>query len=224
MLHAKNNLAPKQKGLAFRLEQTLVDDGVMGSRVYFDSEYVSRTADEALAAERDSDGGSDKDATIEFVRALLADGPLKVETIQKEARAAGLLGEDQSIGQSKPFRSARNALSIKPYQPKGEKSGGWVWGMPDQSPKRGDGKDHSHPPHQMPSDGQMPSNKRASDIPTASDGRCQVPPGYQMPSNDRASDGKGHLTPSRRNTRDDFPGIPTSFDRPGPPGDSWDDF
>jgi hypothetical protein len=33
VLHAKNNLAPPQKGLAFRLEQHMVADGVIGSTV-----------------------------------------------------------------------------------------------------------------------------------------------------------------------------------------------
>jgi hypothetical protein len=223
MLHAKNNLAPPQKGLAFRHEQRFVAEGVIASSVYFESEYVSGTADDALAAERDSDGRSDKDAAIDFLCIVLADGPRKVESVQEEARAAGLLGEDQSIGQSKPFRSARNALGIKPYQPKGEKSGGWVWALPDQQQKQGDGREHPIPPHQMPPEGQMPSIKRASDGSGASDGRRRTPSGYQMTSNGRASDGKGHLIPSRRNTPGDFPDIPDFLRRSRPP-DDLDDF
>src|SRR6516164_7204535 len=53
LLHAKNNLAPPQKGLAFRIQQHLVtDDGVIGSAIFFEPEYVTNvSADEALAAE-----------------------------------------------------------------------------------------------------------------------------------------------------------------------------
>ena len=50
-LHAKNNLAPAQQGLAFRLEQRLVDDGIVASRIIWDAEPVTITANEALAAD-----------------------------------------------------------------------------------------------------------------------------------------------------------------------------
>jgi hypothetical protein len=47
---------------------------------------------------------------------VLANGPVTAKDIEKEARAACLLSEDQLIGQSKPFRSARQALGISSYQ------------------------------------------------------------------------------------------------------------
>jgi hypothetical protein len=53
-----------------------------------------------------------------------------VADLELEARAAGLLKEDQPISQCKAFRSARKALAIKPYQPKGQKAGGWIWSLP----------------------------------------------------------------------------------------------
>jgi putative DNA primase/helicase len=183
MLHAKNNLAPPQKGLAFRLEQRVVVEGVIGSSVHFESDYVSGTADEVLAAERDTDGRSDMDGAIDFLRILLADGPRKAESVQDEARAAGLLGEDQSIGQSKPFRSARKALGIKPYQPKGVKSGGWIWALPDRS-------DSSS--RALSASDALPK-KRASDVQRASDVVHQIP---SRPSS------------SNNGSSDDFPDLP----------------
>ena len=57
----------------------------------------------------------------EFLTNVLASGPVKVTEIENEARTACLLGPDQVIGQSKPFRSARKVLGIVPYQRKGEK-------------------------------------------------------------------------------------------------------
>ena len=68
---------------------------------------------------------------MEFLQEVLAGGPQKVTDIQTEARDAGLLGKDQMIGQSKPFRAAREALAIKSYQPKGKKRGGWLWVLPE---------------------------------------------------------------------------------------------
>ena len=50
-LHAKNNLARTPQGLAFRLEQTIVGDDIVASRIWWDTEPVAITADEALAAD-----------------------------------------------------------------------------------------------------------------------------------------------------------------------------
>jgi AAA domain len=134
VLHAKNNLAPPQKGLGYRLEQRVVtENGVLGSSVHFEPDHVLATADEALAAERDRGDRSDTDDAEEFLKVLLAGGPVTVEVVEQQAVAAGLLGSDQSIGQSKPFRSARKRLGIRPYQPKGEKAPGWVWALPTKN-------------------------------------------------------------------------------------------
>jgi hypothetical protein len=143
VLHAKNNLAPPQKGIAFRLEQHMVAEGVIGSTVVFESEPVAVTADEALAADRDMDTRTAKEEARDFLADILAEGPQPVRKIEEEAKAAGLLGGEQDIGQSKPFRLARSALGIKPRQAKGEKAAGWVWELPAT--------------YQMPSRHQMPS-------------------------------------------------------------------
>jgi hypothetical protein len=52
------------------------------------------------------DGNKQKTAkadAVEFLSNVLADGPVKAKDIEKEVRAASLLGEAQLIGQSKPF-------------------------------------------------------------------------------------------------------------------------
>ena len=176
VLHAKNNLAPAQKGLAYRLEQRMVAEGVVGSCVHFEHEYVVATADEALAAERDSGVRSDAEEAADFLTSLLATGAVKVEIIEQEAIKAGLLGVEQSIGQSKPFRSARKRLGIKPYQPKGEKAPGWEWALPLETP------------HQVPSEasGALQKN-RASDGVRASDTPHDTAP-HQVPSSSDALD------------------------------------
>ena len=68
-----------------------------------------------------------KEEAADFLAAILAEGPQPVGRIEEEARAAGVLGGEQDIGQSKPFRLARSALGIKPRQAKGERAPGWVW-------------------------------------------------------------------------------------------------
>jgi putative DNA primase/helicase len=138
VLHAKNNLASPQKGLAFRIQQHIVADGIVASSVCFDNEHVSQTADQALAAENGAgERATAKDDAAKFLRTVLADGPMAVADIEAEARAAGLLGATQPISQCKPIRSARDALGINVYQRKGQKAGGWCWAMPGQMPSEG---------------------------------------------------------------------------------------
>jgi hypothetical protein len=132
------------------------------STVAFESEHVMVTADEALAADRDVETRTAKEEAEDFLASILAEGPQPVRKIEEEARAAGLLGSEQDIGQSKPFRLARSALGIKPRQPRGDKAGGWVWELPAT--------------YQMPSGYQMPSQEKASDRERASDPADASPP------------------------------------------------
>lgn len=145
ILNAKNNLAQRQPGLAFRLEQRLVAEGIIASAVSFDSEHVVQTADEALAAksiQRGTGKPSAKNHAAEFLRQVLADGPMAVADIEAEARAARMLGPSTPINKDKPFRAAKEELCIKSYQPKGQKGSGWVWEIPNtngQAPSEGSG-------------------------------------------------------------------------------------
>jgi putative DNA primase/helicase len=141
LLHVKNNISRPPQGLAFRIEQRVIGTDekgeLLGSCLAWESVTVEKTADEVVA--RKGDGGpTAKDDAIEFLNRVLAGGPQKVTDIEIEARDAGLLAKDQRIGQSKPFRAAREALGIKPYQPKGLKAAGWYWALSgDQMPSDG---------------------------------------------------------------------------------------
>jgi hypothetical protein len=133
------------------LEQQVVasdDKGdLLGSCIAWEGEPVRGTADEMLGVDRKEPTA--KADAVEFLRTILADGPMKASEVEKEAQTACLLRDNQSISQSKPFRSARKELGIEPYQPKGQKAGGWFWAL------SGD---------QMPSDGSDAfQNKRAPD-------------------------------------------------------------
>jgi hypothetical protein len=75
-----------------------------------------------------------KDAVTAFLLAVLADGPLRAREIERMATVEGLLADGKAIGDAKPFRSARQALGIKPFQQSGRKGGGWIWVLPGQAP------------------------------------------------------------------------------------------
>jgi putative DNA primase/helicase len=53
-VQAKNNLAADHGGLAFRVEQRMVANDILASAIAWESEKVTRKADEILAASRDS--------------------------------------------------------------------------------------------------------------------------------------------------------------------------
>ena len=95
---------------------------------------MTASVDEALSASENrgaGEGRSGKDAAADFLRALLAAGPMPVHEIEQEARAAGLLGAESPIGQNKAFRSARTILGIAPYRTGGAAgSGKWIWELP----------------------------------------------------------------------------------------------
>lgn len=105
-LHAKNNLAPPPQGLAFRLEQTIVADNIVASRVWWESEPVTITANQALAADATgTECKTEKEDAIDLLKAVLANGPMPAKEVEKMAR-------EHAIG-SKPLRSARETLKVK---------------------------------------------------------------------------------------------------------------
>lgn len=105
-LHAKNNFARAPQGLAFRLEQCLVRDGIVASRILWETEPVAITADEALAADAaGSETRTAKADAMEFLQAALASGPVPAAEVNRMAREHGLT--------TKVIRSAREALRVK---------------------------------------------------------------------------------------------------------------
>ena len=118
-LHAKNNLAEPPQGLAFRLEQVILGEGIVSSCVDWEPEPISTTADEALGAD-----GMSNLALIEaecFLEVLLADGPVPSKQVDLEAQEAGVARAT--------LRRAKASLGIKPY--KDGMKGGWFCALPN---------------------------------------------------------------------------------------------
>jgi putative DNA primase/helicase len=134
LLHAKSNLSAPAKGLAFRTLQitaaeTEAGEAIPASYVEWEKTHVINTADATLAAHGDTEANPRaKDDAIDFLQAELAAGAVKVQELDKQAKAAGLLTDAQAIGQSKPFREARKALGIVPRKLGMKK--GWAWELP----------------------------------------------------------------------------------------------
>ena len=124
LLHAKNNLAAPPQGLAFRLKQTIVGDlgkRIVASRVEWEQEPVTVTADEALAAE--AAGAADTSLGVEaenFLQQLLAEGPVPAKQVRADVEAAALSWST--------VKRAKARLGIKAE--KDGMDGGWSWSLP----------------------------------------------------------------------------------------------
>jgi hypothetical protein len=69
----------------------------------------------------------------DFLRKALAAKAVGVPQLDMMARAAGLLGERQSITQAKVFRRAKNSLDIRSIRDGFGAGGGWAWELPRRS-------------------------------------------------------------------------------------------
>jgi hypothetical protein len=65
-----------------------------------------------------------------FLKQALADGEKTVVALQEKARAAGLLGERQTITDSKSFRSAKAALGVRSHRIGFGRGATWFWALP----------------------------------------------------------------------------------------------
>jgi hypothetical protein len=65
-----------------------------------------------------------------FLKQALAGGEKTVIALQEKARAAGLLGERQTITDSKSFRSAKAALGVRSHRIGFGRGATWYWALP----------------------------------------------------------------------------------------------
>lgn len=125
VLPIKCNLSPDSSGLAYRIGESSNGAPV----VEWEASPVTITADQALAAmNEDAEDRSQTDEAVDWLRALLDDGPQKAGEVQREARQAGI--------SDKALRRARERLKVRPS--KSCFSGAWTWALPeDAQPAQG---------------------------------------------------------------------------------------
>jgi putative DNA primase/helicase len=123
---SKPNITAPQPGLAFRIEQTLVEDErgaktIVATRICWEPETVMISADDAMNAHGKSDDGEAKTAkaeAVEFLKEVLADGPKPVAEATEAGQAQGF--------SPKALRIAREALGIKAKKINQV----WTWALP----------------------------------------------------------------------------------------------
>ena len=119
LLHAKNNLAPAPRGLAYSIEERIVQ-GIVSSHVVWEGEHVDMSADDAMQQDRGRQA-PDREQAEKFLREVLASGPVKQSEIKDEAvNGRGLAWAT--------VRRAQNKLGV--ISKKEGLQGGWVWQLP----------------------------------------------------------------------------------------------
>lgn len=129
-LQIKNNIAKDPGGLAFRIGQQLFPGGIIGSAIFWDSERVSCTADEILAAnETASERPAQKEAE-NFLRDILKDGPRPAKDVEGEAKEAGISW--RTVNRAKKTLGVVAERKAESGDGLG-RSGRWYWSLPDGS-------------------------------------------------------------------------------------------
>jgi hypothetical protein len=122
-LPLKNNIGNDQSGLSFTVESAQVQSpsgAIATSRIAWGSEAVTVTADEAMTQRGDPEEQSDVHDAKDFLRGLLASGPVPTKQIQADATGAGYSW--------RTIQRAQKALGIEAV--KDGMRGGWTWKLP----------------------------------------------------------------------------------------------
>ena len=127
-LPIKNNIGNDETGLAFTIQSVTLPGGIETSRICWEAEAVSITADEAMAPDEDPEERSVLDDAKLFLNNLLADGPVSSKQIRTDAEGAGFSW--------RTIQRAQNALNIDAY--KGGMKEGWFWILPLKNAKKGE--------------------------------------------------------------------------------------
>jgi hypothetical protein len=80
-LPIKNNISKDETGLAFTIEGVTILGGIETSRVVWETDSVTVTADEAMRKPDEPEERSSLEDAREFLRNLLADGPVSSKAI-----------------------------------------------------------------------------------------------------------------------------------------------
>ena len=122
-LPMKNNIGNDQTGLAFAIQSAQVKSPaglIETSRIAWEPDPVTTTADEAMQPQGDPEERSALDDARQFLESLLADGPVKAGQIKADADGAGF--------NWRTIQRAADRLNIERH--KNGMKGGWTWKLP----------------------------------------------------------------------------------------------
>jgi DNA-binding transcriptional ArsR family regulator len=122
MLPVKNNVAPKQGGLTYRIASKTIEQGIETSCIEWTG-LTDTNADDALSQPR----APKKNDAIEFLIDILKDGPLPLNDIAEAAKKSGITWST--------VRRAYDYLDIAAIKEK-KFQGKWLWYTPEQQAEK----------------------------------------------------------------------------------------
>jgi hypothetical protein len=110
----KSNIGSKPLGLTHIIQKCWIKgaerEEIETSRICWGTKHICETADEALGNGDDTPTMAEE--ATNFLFKVLAKGRMAIPAVEAEARAAGPLSPGKAIIGSKPFRTAREGLSV----------------------------------------------------------------------------------------------------------------
>jgi hypothetical protein len=160
LLPAKSNIGRDRTGLAFTIVPARPDSGPDDPAVVaWEDSPVTTPIDEAMAGDvrsndddRPGPPARARDAAADWLRDLLADGPMRVGNPKDpEPGSVAHAAKGAGLSWNGAVRRAREALGIKPY--KGQFGDGWYWKLPETTCASSEEPAHlrvSEPPEGVP--------------------------------------------------------------------------
>jgi putative DNA primase/helicase len=129
LARAKSNIAPDDGGIAYSLGMKVLEDGIEATHAVWEG-TIAGTAREILGdVEHDENGdGSEKLDAEQFLKDLLADGPVPTKQVKADAAGAGYAW--------RTIERAKRELGIEAA--KSGMSAGWQWFLPKTANNRED--------------------------------------------------------------------------------------
>lgn len=133
MLSLKSNLAEEPDGMAYHVVPVMLDGIGPVARVEWEPGPVNLMADDALAAAAvDPEERTARESAADWLRTILANGPIKTEDLKREAKDAGMAWAT--------VRRAEKPAGARTRKQGFGAEGAWYWFLPDHAPE-----DAQHP-------------------------------------------------------------------------------
>lgn len=130
-MRGKSNIAPDDGGYAYTIEQCDAQPGITASRVVWGEPIQGNARDILGDIERDDgddgDERTERDEAHDFLRDLLADGPVAVRDLRADATGAGHAW--------RTIERAKRELGIESRKQGVGKDGKWFWALPADDSK-----------------------------------------------------------------------------------------
>ena len=116
---SKSNIGPDDGGFEYTLEQVEAVPGIFASRVLWGKALPGSARDLLREADEDDPDGGSEGGVNDFLRSLLADGPVSAKSIKADADGAGYAW--------RTVHRAADRLGVE--RRKDGMKGGWVWAL-----------------------------------------------------------------------------------------------